>query len=316
MDDAQNLSNEFGILVAPVDETLHAFGEGADPSAPPAAAPADAPPSTTEAAPSPEAIAEFKFAGRSFKSQTEAEQRLRALENRARTKDGIVKARDTRIAELTALVETMRFTASPVAPTGPSTPEPTEAVGAMDWGKFKELADTYGVEYAQAYYDEQAQARLDAALNARLGDFERDLTAKVGPLEEHYALQSRVQKAATLVDALRGYTRPNGQPAYPELNSEEGIAQVSATLKNLGLSEELALTPAGIHIAIAVLRDLKSDQARGLAAPSVPPFAAPNVPTADSGRTVTPRRPTQEEAIIASFTDGRRVINEDLGLFS
>lgn len=287
----------------------------------------------------------FKFAGREYESQAQAEQAHRTLQGHfkplmsiARSLGGIDKivphlrsaadsargwqAEAQRLAaELTQYQNGTAQPAASPAPSNDSAPASEgESPAGVDWELYAEirrLANEKGEPWkAEQWLMEQVQA-------AERTRYERLLDERLSPFTAAQEKAATVKQTESLFGQMATYQNADGTPAFPELHDESAAYEVGRIWASLGLPAEAAMTPQGALAAIAMYRMTKqargasSDTARTVSTPVPPAPPAPAAPSdaaaaagVDYGRTrpVSARGPEGQSAEAARILMGLRSV--------
>ena len=231
----------------------------------------------------PDATPKFKFAGKEYATQAEAEQafdrhmkQLKPTQQKVAEYEGkLVKAAESargwhseaqrlaaRVAELEAGAG-----AQPAAGSDQPAGEPK----GIDWALYADIsrvaAEAGEPWKAQQWLQEQVDAQRKADFESWRESFEQPYRQREAEAAEQAEMAST---ADTLVASMAAHTNPDGSPAFPEFRDGDQAREVGALWNSLGLDPRLALTPGGAVAAVALYR-----MARGMDNPPAP--AAPAV---------------------------------------
>jgi hypothetical protein len=289
-------------------------------AAPPDGTPAPEPgetPATPEPPVDPEASkGVFKFAGKEYASQAEAEQRHKSLEGQfkpliedrntaAYSANAWKHAHDNVAAEnqqLRAELEALK--AAPQSQ--PAAESPKDAPSEIDWALYAEIrkeAERRGEPWQADQWLQKQQAAIWEAKEAALRE---ELTAPVRAAE---ARKQLYQQTDQLFSALAEYTNEDGSPAYPELRDPEQAYTVGRFWTALGQNLPKNLQDAWKHIATTQMGALASiglfRLANGSPAAAAPePAPAPSDPQAPTPP-AAPQAPDAAALAAASLDGGQ-----------
>lgn len=246
----------------------------------------------------------FKFAGEEFDSQEVAEQNFKSLRGQfkpiqqlAREVGGLDKIAPmfNRAAESARgwKAEHDRISAelaqyrSGQAPAATDPAEPQEAQPDVDWELYAEIKKV-ATEAGEPWKAEKwLQSEVQRVQNARI---EALLDERLAPVREAEARAAVTSQTEAIFGSLAEYVNSDGTPGFPELRDEASAFEVGRTWAGMGLPSEVALTPQGAVLAVALYRMMNGSQVKPVA---VSPGAAPSAP------------PPPQTAAAASLSDGR-----------
>lgn len=202
----------------------------------------------------------FSFAGKTYKSQAEAE-------NFLRTQSGRVDALTKRTADYASLthawmeyakgLEARANGSAPAqgnpgvakgGPTEQSKPaDPNEWLDGLDWEFYGRLAKQEGPEDAAFWLARQLAERQERILDERLN-------AKFAPIEQDRERHELTTRTQTVFEAVALRTGDDGSYLFPELASEDpAVGQAILDIWKT-LPRDLQLTERGVVLAIAEYR--------------------------------------------------------------
>lgn len=253
----------------------------------------------------PEAKPKFKFAGREFATQAEAEHYVRSMEGRykpiqeAATRDGaqLVKAAESARGWHSEAQRLAARVAELEAGGGNPTPAAESAPTGIDWGLYAEIAKV-AAEAGEPWKAQQWLQEQTDTLRTRDAETLRQEIARLrdeaieGPQREAAERAQLVQTADALVNSMAAHENPDGSPAFPEFRDGEQAREIGKLWQSLGLDSQIALTPGGAVAAVGLYRLAKSMNAAPTAPPqtlvALPDPAAEAAAGLDGGRPLMP----------------------------
>ncbi len=249
-----------------------AAAAAADGSAVPPAAPAA--PNAPPAGPlTPSAAGKFKFGGQEWDSQEKAEQSFQTLRGQFRSMDQRVqdavghanRAVDAAVSWQRYAQELEAKVGSPAA-ASPQNPAQPAADAGVDWGLYQTLVENHGEVVANIWLNQQNERIVDARVSSAI---EKAMGPILPVIQEQ---QTRTNLVNLFTGVAASVDPATGSPAYPELNDASSAEAIMLLLSKIGLTPEQAMTPMGVHLAVAFYRDQVSRSRPGQ--PSVQPTAS------------------------------------------
>lgn len=227
----------------------------------------------------------FKFAGEEFESQEAAEQSIRSLRGMFKPMQERLANAERLAAQAAEEARIWRQRAEGTSPTPPAaeSPRPTAASAAeelnavlqnVDGEMFERLARTEGgLPMAGRYLAAQVLAAVhDQMLPALRDQIMQELVPRIEPGEQSLQFQQQTQEVGNLIDQMSQLRNPNGEQAFPELDSAEELAEIAELWSSSGRAEA---TPESLIQAIALYRLYRSSRGGSQPVVNVPP--PPNV---------------------------------------
>lgn len=295
------------------------------PTATPAPGDAATPPPGTPAAPTDPNAApapKYKFGGKDWDSQAQAEQSFSTLQ-------GLHRSLNQRLADVTQKNQANQYSASewkrvaddykaqldalqggkPPAQGKPPAAAPG-AVAGKPLDRIPESADDILADVDLGLVAEIAEERgplaathllMTEALNRLLPAFRAEIERAQAPFAQFAEQSQVVSQAQALIEDVGSWqkTLPDGtatgEHLYPELSDPVALHKIAALWERLGMSPEVMLSPQGLMTAILHYRNMRSlyggDVATGApaAAPGTPPTMPQSSGAAAAAAAVTAR---------------------------
>jgi hypothetical protein len=236
----------------------------------------------------PNVTPKFKFAGREYDTQAEAEQRHKSLEGQFKPlsetaqraaesatawkgeAEKFASQRDALFAELQAVKATQ---SGQPADAVPKDQAETPAPESIDWELYAEITKQYTEAGTPWKAQQWLQGQIDAMQTKRETALREELSK---PAKEAAAREAVAQQTDQLFSSLAEYNNEDGTPAYPELRDPEAAYAVGRFWTQMGLPKEYALKPQGAIAAIAMYRMASAAAAGSQGNPA--PAPAPPTP--------------------------------------
>jgi len=249
---------------------------------------------------------EFEFGGTKFKSREQAEQSFRTLRGQFRSMQEKATAADGHDRKARGWYqEAMRLSAElekarqgGAGAVQAEAKEAKQAAPEIDWALYAEIkkaADEAGKPYeAERWLLGEYEKMRQTARQAEFESLKSELLKSIEPLAQDHQLRGFEAQLESNIDRVTQLVDANGAPAYPEYDEPETAYEIGQLWHQAGLPAELAATPQGAILAVALYRHLK--ESAGPAATgeeSVPGMGAdvPEVGADESGMpAVSPRQ--------------------------
>lgn len=259
-----------------------------------ASAPASKPglPGTTVPPAEPAAAAPFKFAGRDYKSQAEAEQSHRSLQGMFKPlqdeRDYGYRAANAwmaesqrhqaRVAELEKQLGIQPGNGNGHAPATPSESAPLsveDLTKGIDFDAYEAVAKAGGLKHSANYL---AGELMKVMAEKMLPDMEKRLQAKYAPLMDSHEGYQRAQQAEQVRAQIAALMTPdNSRAMFPEMVDSAALTAAGQIWRQMGGSDEDLITPRGMLSAIGLYRATREWQTPESIANQSPVAAAPSV---------------------------------------
>lgn len=220
----------------------------------------------------------FLFMGKQYKTQKDAEQRVRTLQ--AKYNKLLKSGSDVNKAAWEWKREAERLSAQlsgrgndanppktqakPTPTTAdPESDESVELLKSIPWDEIETLAEEKGLKYGMA----QALLHIDRAHRRDLVKLKESLTKEqIEPMQNREKAKAEFAKVGQLWTAESRRLHANGKPLYPELTDANGRTpvQVAATAEQIAriwqtLSPEVRMTPRGFKTAVMLWREERAE---------------------------------------------------------
>ena len=252
------------------------------PAAPKVAKPIpDKPGTPGTVAPAP-AAPKFKFAGKDYDTLEAAEQSFRSLQGMFKPLQDRVDSLQRQLAQPAAASQPPAPVAAapkpgePAAGAAPKPAGPTDPMSGIDLSTYKAIAASQGPEVAAYWLQQEVTKTVTESLR---GEFKEQLDSAMAPYRQTAEVQQHLGVAQNLYYELASYSTPgadgNPVPTYPELTDGDAAERIGQLWYNLPLTPEARNSVAGMHMAVAVYRDLVRG---GVFAPGASPAPSPTTP--------------------------------------
>lgn len=130
-------------------------------------------------------------------------------------------------------------------------------LGDIDVAGFETLAlsERGGLQVAAKYLTAEI---LRSVVDKILPDMEGKFNQTLAPFQQTAEEQAEAAHVAQVADSMRMLKDARGNPAFPELDDEAALMEVSAVAKGSGMSKAELMTAQGIMRAIGMYRMMKS----------------------------------------------------------
>lgn len=272
-------------------------------------------PATPEAA---APVAPFKFAGRDYKTQAEAEQSHRSLQGMFKPMQEELRktAEDRDYGNRAAnawMAEAQRFQARVaelekqygLAPSvGNGTSQPAQAapgesdalsveklLEGIDVDAYEAVARAGGLKHSAKYLTGEI---LKVVAEKVLPSMEQRIQAKFAPLMSSHEQAARVQQADQVIARMAALRTPdNSRALFPEMVDSRALGEIGAIWRQAGGSDEELTTERGLMSAIGLYRSTRDWL-------STPESIAPNQPQAPAAAAAAAPQPAPGPAAMPS----------------